>query len=87
MNFETIVGVFASVATASSLVPQLIKIIKEKKAESVSLIMILILFTGLAGWIWYGILKNDYIIIISNAFSMIVNVLIAVFSIKYKLKK
>ena len=86
MQFETIVGVVASIATASSLLPQLIKILKEKKAEAISLAMLLVLFIGLAAWIYYGILKKDWIIIISNSFSIVINILIAIFSIKYKKK-
>jgi MtN3 and saliva related transmembrane protein len=84
MYTETITGVAASVCTAASLLPQLTKVLKEKKAESVSLGMLLVLFAGLGLWIYYGILKKDFIIIISNSFSFIVNVLLCIFTIKYK---
>ena len=84
MNIETVIGVAASSCTAASLVPQLTKVLKEKKAESVSLLMLLVLFVGLGLWVYYGILKNDWIIIISNSFSFIINLVLAIFSIKYK---
>jgi len=84
MNTETIIGVAASACTAASLIPQLLKVLKEKKAENVSLWMLLVLFVGLGLWVYYGILKNDLIIIISNAFSFIINSLLAIFAIKYK---
>ena len=84
MKFDTIVGIIASIATGTSLLPQLFKILKEKKAESISLWMLLILFSGLAAWIYYGVLKNDWIIIISNSFSLIINILIVILSVKYK---
>lgn len=87
MNIETIVGIFASTATGTALLPQLIKIIKEKKSESVSMGMLALLFAGLAGWICYGILKSDWIIIISNSFSLVINTAITVLSVKYKEKK
>jgi len=86
MEFPTIVGLAASIATGYSQVPQLIKIFKEKQAESVSLWTVAVLFAGLAGWIWYGFLLKDWIIIISNMFSMVINILIAIFSIRYKKK-
>lgn len=41
------------------------------KAENVSLPMPGVLFAGLALWVIYGILKEGWIIIISNAVSMI----------------
>ena len=78
------VGIGAGVFTALSLVPQLFKIIREKKAENISYFMLAILLTGLGGWIWYGILKDDLPIIITNAFSFVNNVLIIIFSAKYK---
>lgn len=84
MDIETLTGVAASSFTAASLIPQLTKVLKEKKAENVSLWMLLVLFVGLGLWVYYGTLKNDLIIIISNAFSFIINVLLAVFAIKYK---
>lgn len=87
MEFVTIIGLFASIATGSSLLPQLCKIIKEKKAESVSLWMLAVLFIGLALWVWYGVLKSDWIIIISNSFSMMVNLIIAFLSVRYKNEK
>ena len=86
MNITTLVGILASIATSTSLLPQLIKIIREKKAESMSLWMLAVLFTGLSGWVIYGILKNDWIIIIANSFSLVLNILITIFSIKYKQK-
>ncbi len=63
MNTETFIGVAASACTAASLIPQLTKVLKEKKAENVSLWMLLVLFVGLGLWAYYGILKNDWIII------------------------
>jgi MtN3 and saliva related transmembrane protein len=68
------------------MLPQLIKIIKEKKAEDVSLVMIVVLMSGLALWIWYGVRKHDYPIIVTNIFSFIINCLLIIFGIRYKKK-
>ncbi|MEO6732045.1 MAG: SemiSWEET transporter [Ferruginibacter sp.] len=87
MKLESIIGIIASVCSAASLIPQLVKVLKEKKAENVSLVMLLILFAGLGLWIYYGVLKNDWIIILSNSFSFIINLLLAFFAIKYKQKR
>lgn len=87
MKLESIIGIIASVCTAASLIPQLVKVLKEKKAEDVSLVMLLILFAGVGLWIYYGVLKHDLIIILSNSFSFIVNSLLSFFAIKYKQKK
>jgi MtN3 and saliva related transmembrane protein len=80
------IGIAAGACTAISMVPQLAKIIKEKKAEQVSLPMIAILISGLAFWIWYGIVKKDMPLIITNSFSLLLNIALIIFSIFYKRK-
>jgi MtN3 and saliva related transmembrane protein len=80
----TIIGTIAGVLTAVSMLPQLIKIIKEKEAKDISLPMLFVLFSGVSLWIWYGFLKDDWAIIGTNIFSLLINILNLFFSIKYK---
>ena len=87
MNQITWVGLVASVLTTLASVPQLIKICKEKKAENISLMWVFILFLGLCGWIYYGILKKDMIIFVSNTIAALINAGIAVSAIIYKQNK
>ena len=79
-----IIGLIAGFFTAAAMLPQLIKIIKEKKAEDISVPMLMILITGLGLWIYYGTTKEDWPIIITNAISLIFNLAIIVFKFKYK---
>ena len=81
---ESIVGIVAGVLTGVSMIPQLVKMIREKKATDISLPMLLILLSGLAMWVWYGILKKDIPIIATNGFSIVVNLLIIIMSSFYK---
>lgn len=81
---ELYVGLFAGICTAISLLPQLIKIIREKKANAISYGMLGILMLGLISWIVYGFLKSDYPIIMTNCLSLILNILIVIFTFKYK---
>jgi MtN3 and saliva related transmembrane protein len=74
----------AGVFTALSLLPQLIKLIKTKKAEGISLFYLIILFFGLIFWIWYGILQKDLPIIATNTFSVVTNAFMLVLGIRYK---
>jgi MtN3 and saliva related transmembrane protein len=83
-DIATYIGIGAGILTAVSLIPQLVKILKDKRADAISYGMLFTLLAGLAGWVAYGIVKNDYPIIITNSFSFIINALITVFSIKYK---
>lgn len=81
---NVLIGIAASVFSTASLLPQLIKILKEKKAENLSVSMLIILMAGLLLWIAYGVILNDPIIITANAISVIINLMIIIFSLKYK---
>lgn len=78
------IGIVAGVLTSVSLLPQLVKIIKEKKAEDLSYFTLVILLLGLGCWIWYGILREDLPIIITNSFSLLVNFSVIVVTARYK---
>ena len=84
METSLLVGIAASVGTGVSLLPQLIKIYKEKKPAEISYWMLGILLAGLALWIWYGVLKSDYIIVVSNGISALINLNIFYLNAKYK---
>jgi MtN3 and saliva related transmembrane protein len=84
MSGITILGIGASLCTATASIPQLYKIIKFKKAEDISVVMLLVLVVGLGLWVGYGALKKDFIIMIANAIPFIVNVLILILSLRYK---
>lgn len=66
------------------MIPQLVKIVKEKNAENVSLGMLAVLISGLGLWVYYGVLRKDIIIILANSFSCAVNFLLVFFAIRYK---
>lgn len=80
---DNMIGIAAGVCTAVSLLPQLIKIIKEKKAENLSFPFLFILLAGQGLWIWYGMLREDPPIIVTNAISAFFNVGIMVLGFKY----
>lgn len=86
MDWTQVIGLAAGVCTATSLIPQVVKTIKEKKAEDVSLGMLIVLATGIILWIVYGVKKNDLPIIATNAFSLLVNITMVILGIKYKKK-
>jgi len=80
LDLNTIIGIAASTFTSLTLLPQLIKIIREKDAEGTSYLMLLVLFIGLSLWIVYGCMKSDPIIIVANAVSLAINITTGVFT-------
>ncbi|PRY55170.1 MtN3 and saliva related transmembrane protein [Arcticibacter pallidicorallinus] len=71
---ETLIGIVAGTCTSTAVIPQLVKTIKEKKAEDVSPLMFFILLTGTSIWTYYGFLKDDLPIIVTNIFSSLVTI-------------
>jgi len=86
MDKIQVIGIAAGILTAISMLPQLIKIIKEKKAENVSVWMLLILISGLILWTVYGVLKKDWPLIVTNSFSVLLNFVLMFFRHKYREK-
>jgi MtN3 and saliva related transmembrane protein len=84
MDWTQTIGLAAGICTASSLIPQVIKTLSEKKAEDVSLAMLFVLQAGLVLWIVYGIKRNDLPILATNSFSLLVNVTMVILRIKYR---
>ena len=80
------IGLFAGICTSASLLPQLIKTFKEKKAEEISKIMLFVLLVGVATWVVYGILRKDMPIVLTNSFSLLLNIILIVLRYKYSRK-
>ncbi|MBT1709175.1 SemiSWEET transporter [Fulvivirgaceae bacterium PWU5] len=79
-----IIGLAAGVCTAVSLLPQLIKIIREKRAEQLSLFYLFTLLLGLGLWTAYGVLRSDLPIILTNIASAALNISVIILSVKYR---
>jgi MtN3 and saliva related transmembrane protein len=86
MNAITVTGIIAGTFTSLSMLPQLVKIIREKKAENISLSAFLVLLTGLALWVVYGFLKTDWPLIITNVVALLINLTMILLSVRYKNK-
>ena len=86
MNITQVVGITAAIITASAQLPQLVKIIREKKAADLSIWMLIILMSGLGLWAFYGFLIKDIPILVTNCFSFLINLVITVLRFKYNRK-
>lgn len=79
-----IIGIAAGVCTSISLLPQIIKVIREKKAEDISIFYLIVLLCGLGLWTYYGVLKDDFPIIATNVVSMVLNITMITLGVMYK---
>mgnify|MGYP001359880964 FL=1 len=76
-------GYFAAILTTLAFIPQLIKTLKTKKADDVSLTTLIMFLTGVAAWIIYGIQISSKPILIANTITFLLNFLILVFKLIY----
>jgi MtN3 and saliva related transmembrane protein len=80
----TVIGLIAGVLTSLSMLPQLLKTIRLKQAGDVSPAMLIVLICGVAIWVFYGVIRNDVPIILTNSFSFLLNVSMLYFQRRYK---
>ncbi len=64
------VGVAAGLCSMSSFVPQIVKILRERDAESVSLRMYIVTVAGFILWTTYGALLGSWPVWVSNAVNL-----------------
>ena len=71
ISFTTIIGLAAAFCTTVSYIPQLKKVWQTGETEDISLKMFLILGTGIALWVVYGVKQGDAVIILANSVSLL----------------
>ena len=76
-------GFIAAALTTIAFLPQVIKTWKSKKADDVSIVMLLMFITGLLFWIIYAIETNALPVLIANIITFILNVTILTLKLIY----
>ena len=84
MAFADILGYSAGVVTSLTFLPQVLKTWKEKSAGDISLLMFIIAATNEVMWVGYGILKNDWVIILTNAVVLVMSMTMIYLKLRYK---
>ena len=79
-------GYFAAILTTVAFLPQLIKTLKTKKADDVSLVTLIMFICGVGSWIIYGHAISSLPILIANIITFILNFCILISKIYFKRK-
>lgn len=87
MSFTDVIGILAGIFTTVAVIPQILKAIKTGKAEDISPTFFSILLIGVGLWTYYGIVKSDWPIIITNAVSFCLNGTMLIIYFKSKNKE
>ncbi|KPP94752.1 MAG: hypothetical protein HLUCCA01_08835 [Bacteroidetes bacterium HLUCCA01] len=80
-TFTTLIGMLAAVCTTIAFLPQVIKTWKAKSAKDLSLRMFSILAFGVTMWLIYGIRLGELPIILANAVTLLLILVIMYFKL------
>ena len=78
-----VVGVGAGLCSMGSFIPQIAKIVREKRVQGVSLRMYVVTVTGFVLWIVYGALLGSWPVWLSNAASLVLAATILGLNLRY----
>lgn len=67
MDYTQVLGLTAAFFTTIANIPQTVKVIRTREVKSLSASTYAMLFTGMSLWVIYGIIRNDFPIILANA--------------------
>ena len=78
------IGFFAAFCTTIAFVPQAIKVYKSKSTKDISLYMFLIFTIGVLSWLIYGIIIFNIPVILANAVTLVLSLIILIYKLRYK---
>jgi len=84
MEAVTVLGFIAAVCTTASFIPQVIKAVKTRHTQDISLLMYVIMVVGIGLWFVYGLLINDLPVIAANGVTLCLVSFVFILKLKYK---
>jgi len=84
MPFADVLGYTAGAVTTFTFLPQVIKTWKDKSAKDISLLMFIIAAVNEVMWVAYGVLKDNMVIILTNAILLVMSLIMIYFKYRYK---
>lgn len=82
-----IIGFIAGGLSSALFVPQIIKVFKEKSAEEISLLTVIIGIVSAGLWLWYGV-QNDHIsMMVTNAIGIVASIVLLILKLVYQKQK
>jgi MtN3 and saliva related transmembrane protein len=70
MNVVSLVGFLAAICTTTAYIPQVVRAWRTRSTHDLSLKMYVIMTTGTALWLLYGIINIDWPLIAANTVSL-----------------
>ncbi len=83
MDFTNILGFMAASCTTLAFLPQVFKVWRSRSTKDISLPMLVTFIAGITLWLIYGLRVNAAPIYIANAITLLLNLAILRFKLKY----
>ncbi len=83
MTTADLLGYAAGALTAFTFLPQVLKTWREKSAKDISLYMFVIAFVNEIMWLAYGVMIDNWVIILTNAVMLGMSGLMIMLKLKY----
>lgn len=76
-------GVVAGLCSMTSFIPQILKILRDRDASAISLVMYVVTIVGFACWTTYGALSGSWPVTVSNAICLALVVTIFILRLRF----
>lgn len=83
MDFTNILGFMAASLTTFAFLPQVVQVWRSRSTKDISLPMLVTFIAGITLWLIYGLMVNAAPIYLANAITLILNLTILRFKLKY----
>ncbi len=83
MELVDFVGYIAATLTTAAFLPQVLKVWKSKSTKDLALPTLLSFILGVGMWLVYGLLDKSTPVIIANTITLVLNLVILHFKLKY----
>jgi len=84
MDSVTLLGLVAGSLTTAAFFPQLVKAWKSHSTKDISLLMYLVICTGILLWLIYGVIIGSLPVIAANAVTLVIASAILILKIRYR---
>ncbi len=82
MDSINLLGLVAGTLTTAAFVPQLMKILKSRSTKDISLVMYVVICTGILLWLIFGLCIGSLPVIAANAVTLLIATAILILKIR-----
>ena len=83
LPWVTLIGLLAAFCSTGAFIPQVVKTWRTRSTKDISLVMFLVLVTGIVLWLVYGLAIRDIPLVIANSVTLALAGTILYFKVKH----